>query len=114
MKGTGCRRPDPSADQTGVEMAVTTTTIELDRDVADFLAVECKHRGKTLVEVANEKLRESMLIEGKHEDRRDPVKLKTFKGGFAPGVDPTRLNQLYDQMEIDDYIRKTEKRKAEL
>ena len=114
MTGTGCKRPDPSADQNGVEMAVTTTTIELDRDVADFLAVECQHRGKTLVEVANEKLRESMRRGRRQKDRREPVELKTFSSEYAPGVDPTRLNQLYDQMEIDDYIRKTEKLKAEL
>ena len=98
----------------GAEMAMTTPTVELDQDVANLLAEECRNQGKTLVEVANAKLRESMQGEKKHSGQRGRIQIKTFSSEYAPGVDPTRLNQLYDQMEIDDYIRKAEKRKTEL
>ena len=39
---------------------------------------------------------------------RPPFRVRPFHGGFAPGVDPLRLNQLYDQLEVDDFLRRHE------
>ena len=41
------------------------------------------------------------------EKKKPPkFRVKPFKGGFAPGVDPTQLNRLNDQLEVEEYVRK--------
>lgn len=32
--------------------------------------------------------------------------VRPHRGGFRPGVDPLKLNQVVDQLEVDDFMRK--------
>ena len=84
----------------------TKATVEFDKDVADFLNEECRRQNKPIGQVVNEVVRQQIPPDDASDKHREPYRVQPFVGGFAPGVDPTKLNQLYDQMEIDAFIEK--------
>ena len=84
----------------------TKTTVEFDEDVADFLNEECRRQNKPIGQIVNEVVRRQMPPAGASEKDHKPYRVQPFEGGFAPGVDPTKINQLYDQLEIDAFIEK--------
>ena len=84
----------------------TKATVEFDKDVADFLNEECRRQNKPIGQVVNEVVRQQIPPVDASDKHRKPYSVQPFDGGFAPGVDPTKLNQLYDQMEIDAFIEK--------
>lgn len=85
-------------------ITVMRTTLTLDPDVADQLKERAKHEGKSFKDLVNEYLRRGMsAIPSDHNDR--PVfRVEPHRGGFRPGVDYTKLNQLADELETDEFI----------
>ena len=78
------------------------TTLTLDDDVADFLREQARLQSKPFKQVVNETLRRGMSPAAR-EDR--PVfRVTPLRGGFRPGVDPLRLNQLNDELETQAFI----------
>ncbi len=78
------------------------TTLTLDEDVADFLKMQCQLQGRPFKQVVNDVLRRGMTP---HSNRPE---LPTFRivanrSGLVPGVDPLRLNQLNDVLEVEDF-----------
>jgi hypothetical protein len=81
------------------------TTLTLDPDVAEFVRREMRRTGEGMKKVVNEALRAVAAGEGK------PVKLEPFvveaaPMGLRPGYDYDRMNQLYDELEAEDQLRK--------
>ena len=89
------------------------TTLTLDDDVAAALKERARVLNKPFGQVVNETLRRGLsgLARGHADepapDEERPVfRMKPNSSGFAPGVDPLRLNELYGQLETEDFLRK--------
>ncbi len=80
------------------------TTVTLDPDVARKLKKRMADRNLTFKETLNQTLRFALNAAGAHKTPK--CKLETFALEFKPGIDPSRLNQLVDQLEVEDYLRK--------
>ena len=80
------------------------TTLTLDDDIADALREQAHLLDKPFKQVVNDALRRG-LSPSPLEDR--PVfRIKPLSGGLLPGIDPLKLNQLYDQLEVEEFLRK--------
>ena len=78
------------------------TTLTLDDDVADFLRELAQLQSRPSKQVVNETWRRGMSPAAR-EDR--PVfRVTPLRGGFRPGIDPLRLNQLNDELETQAFI----------
>lgn len=83
------------------------TTLTLDPDVAIRLRREMRRRGESLKAIVNEGLRKGLGASGPGA-RPEPFVVEPFHlGGFRPGVDPARLNQLVDELEVEEQLRKS-------
>ena len=82
------------------------TTLTIDNDIADYLREQSRLHEKSFKQVVNETLRRGMSPSA-NEKPRKPFKVKPFPGGFAPGVDPLKLNQLNDGLEVEDFLRES-------
>ncbi len=82
------------------------TTLTIDNDIAEYLKGQSRLHEKSFKQVVNETLRRGMSSSVNDRPRK-PFKVKPFPGGFAPGVDPLKLNQLVDQLEVEDFLRES-------
>jgi len=80
------------------------TTVTLDDDVARAVQ-ELAHRQRTSFKQALNGLVRRGLLEGKPSAARSPFVVSPHRGGFKPGIDPLKLNQLLDSLEVDDFAR---------
>jgi len=81
------------------------TTLTLDDDLAEALARVARRDDRTFKDVVNETLRRGLLTgERPAEPGRSAFTVQPEACGFLPGVDPLRLNQLVDQMELDRFV----------
>ncbi len=81
------------------------TTLTLERDVAEQLQREVRRSGGTLKDVVNQALRVGLGVGGQPLRPR-PFRVEPHSFGFRPGVDPDRLNQLVDELEVEEFSRK--------
>lgn len=82
------------------------TTLTLDDDVAKELREAARSSGATFRETVNETLRKGLRRGEKPRARLPPFRVKARSCGFRQGVDVLRLNQLYDELETEDFHRK--------
>lgn len=83
------------------------TTLTLDPDVAMKIKKRMAEKKLTLKDTVNQALRFGLR---EVETRKRPrLKIETFALEFKPGIDPNRLNQVLDLMEVEDYVRKMNK-----
>ena len=75
------------------------TTLTLDDDVALRLKDLARRRRETFKETVNAVLRRGLSTPVRKADG-EPYRVRTFRSGFRPGVDPLRLNQLLDELEV--------------
>jgi hypothetical protein len=76
------------------------TTLTLDEDVADRVRREQRRTGRPFKAVVNEAIRVGLGLKEKGAARQPPYRVKPHRcGSFLPGIDPLRLNQLYDELE---------------
>ena len=78
------------------------TTLTLDDDIADSLREQARLLNRPFKQVVNDALRRGISP----SVREEPVsrfRVVPVHSGFAPGVDPLRLNQLNDQLEAEDF-----------
>ncbi len=77
------------------------TTLTLDDDIADSLKEQARLLNAPFKRIVNDVLRRG-LSPGAQEDR--PVfRVTPLHGGFRPGVDPLKLNQLNDELETQAF-----------
>ena len=77
-------------------------TLNLDDDIADFLKKQARLLNKPFSEVVNETLRRGMSHATGKRPRLE-YRVMPNRSGLAPGIDPLRLNQLNDQLDVEDF-----------
>ena len=92
--------------------AFIRTTLTLDPDVASALKERAKREDKPYKQVVNDLLRLGMAREGGGSSKKKKFKVRPHKGGFRPGVDLLKLNQLADDLEAEAFIAKPSKRRG--
>ncbi len=88
------------------------TTVTLDKDVERLLQAAMRRTGGSFKQTLNEAIRAGLAG---RSAREKPAKfvLKARPLGLRPGVDPTSLNKLVDELEINDFLARTRRaRKA--
>ena len=79
------------------------TTLTLDDDLADALRQRAQLLDLPFKQVVNETLRRGL---GPSAAEAPPkFRVVPFRGGLLPGIDPMKLNQLNDQLEVEDFIK---------
>ena len=81
------------------------TTLTLDPDVAERLKGETRRTGKSLKSVVNDAIRFGLGLATKRT-RVPRFNVEPHAFGLRPGIDPDRLNQLADELEVDETIRR--------
>ena len=77
-------------------------TVTLDDDLADALKQRAKLLDVPFKQVVNETLRRGLAPQA--DEDRPVFRVRPFRGGFRPGVDPLKLNQLNDELETQAFI----------
>ena len=82
------------------------TTLTLDDDLAESLHRKARLSGRSFKQVVNEAIR-SGLTRGEHAvaQQHHPFRVEPQACGLMPGIDPLRLNQLVDELEIEEAAR---------
>ena len=90
------------------------TTLTIDDDVAVALRALSRNSGKTFKAVVNEVLRRGLMTGEKLVPDRKPFKVESVRCGFLPGVDPLKLNQLVDEIEVEEFLERAQGHGTEL
>ena len=78
------------------------TTLTLDPDLAKKLKDLAHRRGQSFKQTLNEVVRRGLAAQGERP-KRQRYTLTPHRGGFRPGIDPAKLNQLLDELEVADF-----------
>jgi hypothetical protein len=81
------------------------TTVTLDPDVADRLSRLAHARRASFKETLNDVLRRGLARQEAAAEGR-PFVVKPHRSGFRPGIDPGKLNQLLDELDARDAVRR--------
>ena len=79
------------------------TTLTLDADVARTLKAMVRTRQASFKEVVNDALRAGLGLQTKRAARARFV-VKPHSAGFAPGIDPHKLNKLAAELEDEGIL----------
>ena len=82
------------------------TTVTLDADVEQRLRKAMRRQGKGFKEVLNDALRRGLGPSGSESEAR-PFVVKSRPLRLRTGLDPARLRELDDDLEIAEFLRKT-------
>lgn len=88
------------------------TTLTLDDDVAQALRDLEHTTRRRFKDLVNDLIRKGLAVGAKPPAPQKPFKVIPRAGGFKPGIDPFKLNQLVDQLEVEDFISKHRKRSS--
>jgi hypothetical protein len=77
------------------------TTLTLDDDLIQRLKDIARESGRSFKEVTNEILRRGLSTGDRPGEPQEPFRVVPKACGFKPGIDPRKLNQLYDDLEIE-------------
>lgn len=80
------------------------TTLTLDPDVTLKLKQRMREGKVTFKQAVNDGLR--VGLNARPEKKRKPYKVEPWPMGLKPGIDPDKLNQLVDQLEVEEFRRK--------
>ena len=84
------------------------TTLTLEDDVAKELESRMRRERKSLKALVNDLLRKALRAGDQPLPPPGPVEIETFSSPFVPGIDVGRLNQLNDDLEVAEFLRKRE------
>ena len=85
------------------------TTVTLDPDVERLLKNEAHRRGQSFKIALNAAVRQAFRTRLAPLQKRKPFVVKARPMGLRPGLDPTRLSELADEMEIDAFLETTKR-----
>jgi hypothetical protein len=83
------------------QYVIMRTTIALDDDLAEKLQDIAHKRRESFRKVVNETLRRGLSAQAPRPLRREPFRTDVFESSFRTGIDPLRLNQLVDDLEVE-------------
>ncbi|MCU0234048.1 MAG: ribbon-helix-helix domain-containing protein [Thermoanaerobaculales bacterium] len=78
------------------------TTLTLDDDVARQLKRLARSTDRSFKEVVNEAIRRGLNVGNPPEPDLPRFAVQAEARGFRAGIDPTKLNQLYDDLEMEE------------
>jgi hypothetical protein len=81
------------------------TTVTLEPDVAAKLKELAHRRRASFKETLNDVLRVGLSSQAGTREHAERYVVEPHTGGFRPGVDPAKLNQLVDDLEVSDFVR---------
>ena len=84
------------------------TTLTIDDDVAGILQRQSRELDKPFKELVNNALRKGLAENLTEKKRKITVRPHDF-GAIKAGLDMDRMNQLVDELEVEDYLRKVAK-----
>ncbi len=76
------------------------TTVTLEPDVEAYIRKACHEKKKSFKAVINEALRESL----RPNNGPEPELMAPRSMGLAPGIDPRRLSELADELELEAHL----------
>ena len=79
------------------------TTLTIEPDIAIEIEKRRRAPGNSLKRVVNGLLRRGLRAEAEAPPP-EPYRSETFDLHFRPGVDPMKLNQLVDELEVDAFL----------
>jgi predicted transcriptional regulator len=82
------------------------TTLTLDDDLAQELQVLARQSRSSFKTVLNHVLRRGLSVGEKPSALLPPFVVDAQPGGFRPGIDFQKLNQLNDELEIEAAVEK--------
>ena len=89
---------------------IMRTTVTLEPDVAAKLKAIAHKRRASFESTLNDALRRG--LEAQNDASRLPrFVVKPHSGGFRPGVDPGKLNQLLDELEAEAFVDEASSRR---
>ena len=80
------------------------TTLSIDDDLAAALKATAHSNGLTFKAAVNDAIRRGLSTGEKPLGRRERFRVISAPRGFLPGVDPLKLNQLIDELEVDEFL----------
>lgn len=83
-------------------MPYVRTTLTLDDDVAAKLKEYARRKRLPFKEAVNSLLRRGLIAPESRRSRNQRFRLDVFNSPFRPGVDPLRLNQFSDDLEVEE------------
>ena len=83
------------------------TTLTLEPDVAERLRLRMASEKISLKRAVNDALRAGLVKPA--SKRKVRFKAEPFPCGLKPGIDPNKLGQLLDQLEVEEFLRKLTK-----
>ena len=86
----------------GHQDAHMRTTLTLEDDLARRLKEIAKANDQNFKQVVNEAIRRGLSLGELPSMEQEPFVVKARRCGFRTGIDPTKLNQLYDDLEMED------------
>lgn len=79
------------------------TTLTIDDHIAAALRALARTSGKSFKTVVNEALQNGLIAGEKPVPDQETFKVASARRGFMPGIDPLKLNQLVDELEVEDF-----------
>ena len=83
------------------------TTHTIDPDVEKLLQREMRRTNNSMKAVVNDALRTGLGVLGK-TSKAPRYRVEPHAFGFRLGIDPFRLNQLADELEAKEFVRRRE------
>lgn len=81
------------------------TTVTLDEDVVELLRAAKERSRESFKQVLNAAVRRG--LKGAGGEVEEPFVVEARPLGLRPGVDPARVRELDDELEIEEFLRKT-------
>lgn len=81
------------------------TTVTIDPDVAEKLKEYAHKRKLPFKQALNELLRRGLKAQSIVK-KKARFRVQPHDGGFRPGIDPGKLNQLLDELEVGNFVGK--------
>jgi hypothetical protein len=83
------------------------TTLTLDNDLAAILQKKARQEGNSFKKVVNQVLRAGVAMEGDALPKRKRIRVVGKAMGLKAGFDPDRFNQLIDELEVEEFVKKS-------
>ncbi len=80
------------------------TTLTIDDDLLAALKKMAHDSGQSFKHVVNATLRNGLTTGSKPLEARPRFHVASAPRGFMPGLDPTKLNQLVDELETEAFL----------
>ena len=88
------------------------TTLTIDDELLERLRALAERQNASMKDTLNDVIRRGLTAQDVRSRRRPKFRVQPFSSAFRPGIDPRRLNQLVDDLDVDhaaDRIRKGER-----